>query len=246
MDPKAKWSVMVFLSFVFLLFSGLSPWSFAQEKITFKPLFPVRLDHEFPEAEKTFEEIKNLILKHYYSHDITPETLYWGAIQGMLRQISPPDQPELSKIWTSEEYERVLLSLKGLLVAIGMKSSFDSQDGSLTVTEVLPGSPAEAVLKPLDRILRIDFQPLKGKTLRAVNALLEGEEGTEITLTVNRDIEVFDVKIKRRKFETQSLIITRLTDSIALVEIRSFTANVSRKLGAELEKLKNDGFRGLL
>lgn len=246
MNPKTKWSLLIIFSFVFLLITELRPWSFAQEKITFRPLFPVRLDHEFPEAEETFEEIKNLILKNYYSDDITRETLYWAAIQGMLRQISPPDHPELSKVWTSEEYERVLQSLKGILVAIGMKSSFDQREGSLTVTEVLPGSPAEEHLKPLDRILRIDSQSLKGKSLRAVNTLLEGGEGSEVTLTVNRDIEVFDVTIKRRKFETQALIITRLTDSIALVEIRSFTANVSGKLGAELEKLKNDGFRGLI
>ncbi|MBW1798840.1 MAG: hypothetical protein JRJ21_10675 [Deltaproteobacteria bacterium] len=79
-----------------------------------------------------------------------------------------------------------------------------------------------------------------------MNTLLEGEEGTEVTLTVNRDIEVFDVIIKRRKFETQSLIITRLTDNIALVEIKGFTSNVSKKLGAELEKLKDEGFRGLI
>ncbi|MBW1704599.1 MAG: PDZ domain-containing protein [Deltaproteobacteria bacterium] len=246
MNPKAKWAVLVILSFVFLIFAGLRPWSFAQEQVTFKPLFPVQPDHDFPEAERTFEEIKNLILNHYYSDSITREALYWAAIKGMLRQISPPDNPELSKIWTPEEYERVLLSLKGTLIAIGMKSSFDQQEGSLTVTEVLPGSPAEAALKPLDRILRINSQPLKGESLRAVNALLEGEEGTEVTLTVNRDIEVFDVIIKRRKFETQSLIITRLTDNIALVEIKGFTSNVSRKLGAELEKLKNEGFRGLI
>ncbi len=246
MDSKAKWSVPVFFIFFSLLATGLTPWSFAQEKIAFRPLFSVRLDHEFPEAEQTFEEIKNLILKHYYSDDITREALYWAAIQGMLRQISPPDNPELSKIWTSEDYEKVIQSLKGVLVAIGMRSTFNSREGSLTVTEVLPGSPAEAYLKPLDRILRIDSQLLKGKSLQAVNTLLEGEEGTDITLTVNRDIEVFDVTIKLQKFETQPLIITRLTDSIALVEIRSFTANVSRKLGAELEKLKNDGFRGLI
>jgi len=246
MNPRAKWSVLIILSFAFFLFTALRPWSFAQERLTFRPLFPVRLDHEFPEAEETFEEIKNLILEHYYSDDITREALYWAAIHGMLRRISPPENPDLSKIWTPEEYERVLQSLKGVLVAIGMKSSFDPREGSLTVTEVLPGSPADECLKPLDRILRINSQPLKGKSLRAINRLLEGEEGTWVTLTVNRDVEVFDVTIKRRKFETQSLIVTRLTDSIALVEIRSFTANVSGKLGTELERLKNEGFRGLI
>ena len=224
----------------------LTSWSLAEEQTTLKPLFPVRLEHEFPESKKTFEEIRNMILKHYYSEDITEDALYWAAIQGMLRHISPPQSPGLSKIWTAEKYKKILLSRQGNQVSIGIKSSFNPNEGRLTITEVLPNSPAESILKPLDHILRIDAQPLKGKTLQELNTLLDGQEGTEVTLTVNRDIKVFDVILKRRKFQTETLLISRLTDTIALVEIKKFTANLSKKLKDELAKLKADGFQKLI
>lgn len=218
----------------------------AEEQTTVKPLFPIRLDHEFPNSKKTFEEVKNLILKNYYSDDLTEEALYWAAIEGMLRHISPPKDPELSKIWTAAEYEKILLALQNDIVSIGLKSSFNPSEGSLTITEVLPNSPAESILKPFDRILRIDSQPLKGKTLPEINALLDGKEGTEVTLTLNRDIQVFDVTLKRRKFQAETLIVSRLTDKIALVEIKRFTANISRKLKDELNRLKTNGFQKLI
>ncbi len=232
--------------FSLLLNNSIAPWCPAQEQAKFKPLFPVRLEHEFPQSKKTFEEVKNLILKKYYTDDINEETLYWAAIQGMLRHISPPDNPELSKIWTPEEYTKIEQALKGVQVSIGIKSSFNPQEGSLAVTEVLPNSPAESILEPFDRIMRIDSQPLKGKTIDEVNLLLTGDEGTKVKFTVNRDIKVFEVTIQRREFETQSLIVTRLSDNIALIELKKFTADVSLKLRGKLEELRNEGFKALI
>jgi carboxyl-terminal processing protease len=231
---------------VFLLLIRQSPWCRADEKTSLKPLFPIQLDHEFPESKKSFEKIKDLIIKHYYNTGITEKALYWAAIQGMLRHISPPEKPDLSKIWTPEEYETYRQSLEGIQVSVGIKSSFNANEGSLTVTRVLPGSPADSILKPLDRILRIDGLSLKGKSLEELNKLLTGKEGTAVTLTVNRDIKIFDVTLKHRKFETASLIVNRLTDTIALLEINKFTANISKKLKDELKKLKDDKFRGLI
>jgi len=224
----------------------LAPCSLAGEQTTIKPLFPVGLEHEFPEAKKTFENVKNLILKHYYSEDVTEEVFYRAAIQGMLRHVSPPQSPELSRMWTAAEYEKILLSRQGNQVSVGIKSSFNTDEGRLTVTEVLPNSPAESILKPHDHILRIDAVSLKGKTLQQLNALLDGKEGAGVTFTVNRDIKVFDVTLKRQKFLTENLLVSRLTDKMALVELKQFTADLSRKLKDELEKLSQDGFEKLI
>jgi carboxyl-terminal processing protease len=246
MKPKIK-RLKLTAAGVFLLFLiFLAPWSRAGEKTNFKPLFPVDLNHEFPESKKTFEEVKNLIMQHYYSDEITDDALYWAAIEGMLRHISPPKAPELAKIWTAEEYEKIFLSRQGNQISIGIKSTFNPNEGRLTVTEVLPNSPAESILKPFDHILRVDSQSLKGKPLHELNALLDGDEGTEVTLTVNRDIQVFDITLKRRKFETKTLIVSRLTDDIALVEIKQFTANLSKKLQDELAQLRKKGFHKLI
>jgi len=246
-DPQPKeWRSRVAAILAVLVLLAPARAGRTAEKARFNALFPVGIDHEFSNPQETFTEVRQLILTHYYTKEITEEALYWAAIRGMLRHISPPNTPELSKIWPAAAYEKILSSLKGEQVSIGIKSRFNPDDGSLTVTETLPGSPSDTVLKPLDRILRVNGGALKGKSLEKVNALLSAEVGEKITLTVNRDIEVFEVTIVCRKFKSKDLIITRLSDTIAMIEIKHFTAGMADKLKTGLDRLKVAGVEGLI
>ena len=212
----------------------------------FEPLFPIELKHDFPDAEKTFQETRDLILKNYYTAGIDEKALYWAAIQGMLRYISPPQNPELAAIWTAEEYERILESLTGVRVSLGFQSTFNAKEGSLVVEEITPGSPAEDILYPLDRILRINKEPLKGKTVGQVQSLLSGKEGDQVVLTINRDIKIFDVTLTHEKVEAENIVATPLDNSVALLEIRRFSAGLSEKLAHELGRLEEQGITRLI
>lgn len=231
------------LTFI-LIFAASS--AYAEDNTKLEPLFPVALEHKFPDSKDTFEEVKKLILENYYSDEISEDALYWAAIEGMLRRISPPENKELAKIWTPEEYAKILDGLKGEQVSIGIKTSFNAGDGSLTVNEILPGSPAENILMQYDRILKVGSELIKGKPVSEISKLLDGDEGTEVTLKVNRGTEIFDVTIKRRKFETENLIVTKLSDGIALIEIKRFTEGMYEKLKDELVRLDNEKFKRLV
>lgn len=217
-----------------------------EEPAEHKPLFPVRVNHPVPRAAETFDEVRRLILENYYTGDIDEQTLYWAAIEGMLRRISPPKNPELARIWTAEAYDKQLLALTGQGVSLGIKSSFNPEDGSLTVTDVTDGSPAAEALRPMDRILRIDGKPLKGKPVAEVQKLLAGEEGQSVDLTVARDLRVFDVALAFAKMETDNLDADEIADGVALVRIRSFTAGLSKKLATQLASLKTRGVAGII
>ncbi|ACL05591.1 C-terminal processing peptidase [Desulfatibacillum aliphaticivorans] len=212
----------------------------------FEPLFPIELKHDFPQAQKTFQEAKDLILANYYTAGISEDALYWAAIQGMLRYISPPKNPELAKIWTAEQYEHILESLTGVQVSLGFQSTFKPKEGSLDVEEVSPGSPAADILQPLDRILRINKTPLKGKSVAEVQALLAGEEGDQVELTVNRDIKIFNVTLTHEKVEAENVKATPLDNSVALLEIKRFSAGLSDKLAEELGALEEQGITRLI
>ena len=56
-----------------------------------KPLFTVALKEKFPEGENTLDEVMDLVIENYYSDTITRDALYWAAIEGILRHLSPPD-----------------------------------------------------------------------------------------------------------------------------------------------------------
>ncbi|SHI93438.1 carboxyl-terminal processing protease [Desulfatibacillum alkenivorans DSM 16219] len=212
----------------------------------FEPLFPIELKHDFPQAQKTFQEAKKLILDNYYTAGISEDALYWAAVQGMLRYISPPKNPDLAKIWTAEQYEHILESLTGVQVSLGFQSTFNPREGSLDVEEVSPGSPAADILQPLDRILRINKTPLKGKSVAEVKALLAGDEGDQVELTVNRDIKIFNVTLTHEKVEAENVKATPLDNSVALLEIKRFSAGLSDKLAQELGALEEQGITRLI
>ena len=216
------------------------------EDIEPRSFFPVALDQEFPDAENTFHEVMDLILENYYTTEITEEALFYSAIAGMLRHVSPPENKLLGKLWKPADYDKVRNSLKGVQVSTGVKSTFSQQDGSLTVTGILPGSPAEGVLLPYDRILRINDEPLKGKLVSDIDSMMNGEVDTEVKLTIVRDVQVFDVVIKLKEFKTANLSVAVLPNEIGFVEIHKITAGITDELKNELDALQAKNVKKLI
>jgi carboxyl-terminal processing protease len=210
-------------------------------------LFPVNIDEKPDSVNVMFDEVKSLILDKYYTTEITEDDLYWAAIQGMLRHISPPENPDLATLWTPEAYEKILNSLKGVEISLGIKSSFDSNTGSLTVTTIEENSPAQGALQLYDRILRIDGTNLKGLTLNEIDQLLNGEPNTEVSLTINRDLEIFDVILMRQNFEVTNLKVTQIPSSdVALVEIHKIYQGLTEELDLELQKISQQGINRII
>lgn len=67
------------------------------------------------------------------------------------------------------------------------------------VLKVLPGGPADlAGLRTNDRITHVNYVSCRGKTVDEVAALLRGESGTEVIVSVRRIFQDLSYKIKRR------------------------------------------------
>ena len=215
------------------LVTGLTlaaPMVQAGETAQVPPLFGVELGEPFPEAEATFGEARKLILDKYYSPTITDEALYRGAIDGMLRAVSPPHNKTLSRLFTPEEYGRFTGALSGTRSTLGAQLKFNRDDGSLTVTEIEPGSPADGVLEVHDRIMRVDGKPLRKLSLDALNALIDGPPGTRLMLTVVRDIVVMQVPLTKSAFKARNLEVQDLPGGIRHVRIKRFYNGVSGDL----------------
>ncbi|MBF0106518.1 MAG: PDZ domain-containing protein [Deltaproteobacteria bacterium] len=209
-------------------------------------LFSVTLNYEFGKGKEAFDAAKDLILKNYYSSTLTEDTLYFAAIRGMLRHISPPENPEHSRLLLPEQAKKIEQSLSGKTVSIGITGQLDPQDGSYTISEVVPGSPADGVLDVFDRILRIDGESLKGKQQKDADDLLAGDEGTKVMLTVVRDIRVFDIQIERKEFKVPNMKVYELPDQIVVVEMQKMTDKISTELETELGKLKKRQIKKLI
>ncbi|WP_421763470.1 S41 family peptidase [Ekhidna sp.] len=228
---------------ILLLFITLISFAvFGQQK----PLFEVNINKS-AQSEATLEEVQQLILENYYYDGVTQSDLDWAAIEGILRHISPPQSPELATLWTDEEYEKILNSLKGIKVTLGFNSTFNATDGSLTVTSVLDGSEAKNKLAVNDRILRIDDVSLKGKSINEVNQLLDGEVNQTSALKVVRDIEIFDVNLSRDSLRVENLIVTKIPNNdIAFIELKKITLGMAEELQKEIEDFRSEGITKII
>lgn len=211
-----------------------------------EPLFDIGLAQPFPSAAQAFDEARQLILSGYYTEKLTEEALYFAAIEGMLRHISPPGAPELGKLWTPEQYDKVREGLEGTDATLGLKCSFNPNDGSLTVNEVRVGAPAEGIVLPGDRILRIDAQPLKGRTVADIDRLLNGPEESAVTLTINRDIKIIDIKLTRHRYHTREWAVHPLGGGLFLVEVSSFPIGLAAELEGALREAQEQGATGFI
>jgi carboxyl-terminal processing protease len=210
------------------------------------PLFDVEAAFEFSDAEQTFDEIRKLILERYYTDTLDESALYLGAIEGMLRRVSPPKTPKQARLWTAEDYQRVLDGLQGKRASIGIRSRFDAVDGSLTVTDVTPDSPADGRLKPYDRIMRIDSRPLAMLDRKSIHALLNDPPSGSVTLTVVRDIEVLTVELKPTVHDVQNLETGLLPGAVAYVRVNRITTGVTAKVREALNKYVAQGVKRLV
>ncbi|EDY87537.1 probable carboxyl-terminal protease, putative [gamma proteobacterium HTCC5015] len=205
-----------------------------------RPLFPIALEHPFNAPEETFLEVKDYLKRYYYSDQLNDEALYHAAIQGMLRHVSPPQSPELAKLWPATDFERFNSELDGIQHALGLDVRYSATDGSLTVTQTAPGSPAAKSLKTHDRIMRINGQALKGINAQQLSQTLAQAAKDSVTFTVVRDIEVFDVTLKSAVYDVQNLHLKRFQDS-AYIGIKSVSRGVASALKKTLEKLEKEG-----
>jgi carboxyl-terminal processing protease len=210
----------------------------AEAERTIKPLFDVRIDHDFPEPEASFREIMALVEENYYTDQIDEKTLWWAAVKGMLRQLSPDENPGLAAIWLPEQYDQVDQKLNGVRESIGIKSSYNPGDGSLTVTEVLEGGPSETLLQPYDRIVRIDGKPIRSLPLDEVDDMLKGDPGTVVALKVVRDVAVFDLEIPRASVKLENMQHDVLPGEVGYIALRSFSKGISDDLRNELEMME--------
>lgn len=210
------------------------------------PLFEVKAEQQLPDARGTFDEIRKLILENYYTTSISENDLYQAAINGMLRHISPPQDPKLAKLWLPAEYERIRESLVGLSASLGVKVNYNAGDGSLTVNQLIPGSAATNKLRINDRIMRIDGQKLSGKSATEIQSLLNGKPGSKVLLSVVRDIELFVVELERKTLNIKQIEQLALSADTAYLQLKSFTHNIHQQMDQELKSLKKQGVKNLI
>ena len=115
---------------------------------------------------------------------------------------------------------------------VGLKPMLRS--GQALVEAVQPGGPAAlAGVKPGERIVAIDGEPVQGADLQAIGALLAGPEGSTVTLGLRGRDGTRTLALKREALPPETVTSAR-RDDLLVLRITSFANNTAARLGQEL------------
>lgn len=148
---------------------------------------------------------------------------------------------------TAEEYQAQNQRRTNQYVGIGVTVTYEREDG-LLIQEVTPGGPAEAAgLRPGQVITAVDGVSLAGDARFEGASMIQGEEGTTVSLEVlDTDGASRTVEVARASMDTDPVEYEMLEGDVGYVRLLNFYDNSSARLKEAVAELQTQGARALV
>lgn len=189
---------------------------------------------------RQIEEMLDTYYVEDYDKELAEELMYTGLVAG----VGDPYTYYLSTDSLAEQVEKN----SGHFVGIGVEI-YAGDDGYIVVSSVTPGGPAEAAgILAEDKITEVDGESITGKTAADVSALVKGEEGTDVTLTIFREStgEVLKKTVTRQDIQVQTVSWRMMDDNIGYISITNFRENTYNQFKEALDTLEAEGMEKLV
>ena len=195
------------------------------------------------QAVSSFTKAYALVEENFASPVNPEDSIYKGAIPGMLRTLDPH-----SNFFDPRDYELLREDQKGHYYGVGMQVG--TRNGKTVVMTPFPGSPAyKAGLRPGDTIETIDGKPANNLNTTQVADLLKGARGTQVVIKVAREgntgaltFTLIRDEIERKSVEDPFW----LERGIAYVRILQFGEGTGKELEEGLRNLGEANIKGLV
>lgn len=208
----------------------------------------VKLEEESalnPESISKLQLLEQTIDEYFYLEEVSDEQLDEGLYKGMLSALGDP----YSEYYTPEELDALMQQSEGIYYGIGAYVSLDTVSSLPKISGLIEGSPAEEVdLRANDIIYEIDGVSTYGLSLTDAVALIKGEEGTEVVLTIIREGEsdYLEIAVTRRKVESPTVEFEMLDDGMAYIQITEFDDVTVDQFAEALAMAKGSDMKGLI
>lgn len=191
-----------------------------------------------------YDAVKETLKNNFFKPDkVNDLNLFYGSLKGMADSLGDP----YTTFYTPQKNTDFQDKLEGQVEGIG--AMVDTIDGIFTIISPLDGSPAaQAGIKPDDQVLYVDGTDISGYLLEDATALIKGQAGTDVTLTIYRPSEnkTFDVTITRAQIKVQNVSGKILENNIAYIKINMFSLNTKSEFDNIKKNLLTDDVKGLI
>jgi carboxyl-terminal processing protease len=176
------------------------------------------------------QEAARLIQADYVDGNVDAKKLSQGSVQGLINGLGDP----YSAYFSPDQYKRLQESYQGRYTGIGVYLSFSS--GYPLITGTVPGSPAAlAGLKSGDQIVKVGDKDIKGITPDQATALIQGPEGTKVTLTVIRGSDTLTFTVARAQIQVPTVRSAMVGERILYVRIYQVGTQTSSEFANALK-----------
>lgn len=176
------------------------------------------------------QEAVRLIQANYVDSKFDATKVSQGSVQGLIKGLDDP----FSTYYDPAAYKRLQQSYQGHFSGIGIYLSFGAAYPVITGT--VSGSPAAlAGLKAGDQITKVGDKDMKGVTADQATPLIQGPDGTQVTLTIQRGNQTMTVTITRAVIEIPTVRSSVVGNRIAYLRIYQFGSKTSADFASALK-----------
>ena len=183
---------------------------------------------------RLFAEVLERV-KRDYVEPLDDATLLESAIRGMVSDLDAHSQ-----YLDAAEYRDIRISTTGSYTGIGIE--IDEVDGKIMVVAPIAGSPAaRSGIRGGDQVVAVDGLALDSGNLYDTIDHLRGSVGSRVTVSVLRDDDVIDHRMRRQIIRMASVHREFLTPAYGYVRISQFNENTARELSRAVDDLQEAG-----
>ena len=190
-------------------------------------------------------------IRHEYvdGKDLTYQQLVYAALKGAVAKLDPH-----SEFLDADSFQQLEDDTEGQFGGLGLVVAL--RDGHITVITPMDDTPgARAGIMSGDRIIQVLGKNVDGQPLADVVKLLRGEPGSSVTLMVERPATGEKKTLTLQRAVIQMEMVKDIhgkrefpldADNIGYVRITQFGDKTSDDLEAALDRLKQQGLKGLI
>ena len=175
------------------------------------------------------QQAVRLIQADYVDSNLNTNNLSHSSVKGLVAGLGDP----FTAYFDPDQYKRLQASYQGRYSGIGIYLSFSTAYPVITGT--VPGSPAAtAGLRAGDQIVKVGDKDTNGITADQATALIQGTDGSKVTLEISRAGSTFSVTITRAEIQVPTVRSAVIADHVLYVRIYQFGSATSADFASAL------------